>query len=190
MIGPGINTMVWSGGYDERQLGLLTRIRDWGYEVVELPVFDFAIVDPAPVRHALADTGLALTVTSAMPPDSSMVSPDAATRMRTRCWLQAAMDKVAAMGGSILAGPMYVPVGELPGRRRTTSEWSWAVDEYRSLAAATRGSGTRLALEPLNRFETCFLNTACDARRLCDDIADDASASSLTRSTQISRRRM
>ena len=69
---------------------------------------------------------------------------------------------------------MYLPVGELPGRRRTDSEWSWALDEYRLLAARIRGSGTRLALEPLNRFETYFLNTAEDARRLCDSVADQS----------------
>jgi hypothetical protein len=62
MIGLGINTMVWSGGDEERQLGLWSRIRDWGYDAVEPPVFGFAAVNPAPILHALADTGLALTV--------------------------------------------------------------------------------------------------------------------------------
>lgn len=174
MIGLGINTMVWSGGYREPLLSLFPRIRDWGYDVVELPVFDFAAVDPAPVRRALAASGLALTVTSAMPARWSMVSEDAGTRARTRMWLQAAIEKVAAMGGSILAGPMYLPVGELPGRHSNSSEWSWAVEEYRSLASAIAGGGVRLALEPLNRFETYFLNTACDAGRLCDEIASES----------------
>jgi D-psicose/D-tagatose/L-ribulose 3-epimerase len=102
-----------------------------------------------------------------MPAESSLVSADAARRTRARCWLESAVEKVGAMGGSILAGPMYVPVGELPGRRRTPSEWAWAVDEYRALGAAIRGSGVRIAIEPLNRFETYFLNTAEDASRLC-----------------------
>lgn len=172
MIKLGINTMVWSGGYDERQLGLYQRIRDWGYAVVELPVFDFGAVNPVPVRHALADSGLALTVTSALPAGFSLVSADAATRARTQSWLQSAVEKVAAMGGSILAGPLYLPVGELPGRRRTADEWSDAVAEYRDLGAAIQGSGTRIALEPINRFETYFLNTAADARLLCDEISD------------------
>lgn len=167
----GINTMVWSGGYEERQLSRFKRIREWGYDVVELPVFDFAAVNPEPIRHALADSGLALTVSSALPAGFSLVSADAATRARTRCWLQSAVEKVAAIGGSILAGPLYLPVGELPGRRRTADEWSRAIDEYRELGAAIQGSGIRVALEPLNRFETYFLNTAGDACRLCDEVA-------------------
>ena len=173
MIQLGINMMVWSGGFEESQLGLFSRIREWGYDVVELPIFDFTAVNPVPIRHALADTGLALTVTSALPAGLSLTSADAATRRRTRCWLESAVEKVAAIGGSILAGPMYLPVGDLSGSRRTSSEWNWAADEYRHLVAAIRGSGVRIAIEPLNRFETYFLNTAGDACRFCDEVSDD-----------------
>jgi D-psicose/D-tagatose/L-ribulose 3-epimerase len=169
----GINTMIWGGGYHEDHADLFQRVSGMGYDAIEIPVFDFAAVNPAPIRHALEDTGLELTVSSAMPAESSLISDDAATRTRARCWLESAVEKVAAMGGSILAGPMYVPVGELPGRRRTPSEWARAVDEYRALGAAIRGSGVRIAVEPLNRFETYFLNTAEDARRLCIEIGNE-----------------
>ena len=171
MIRLGVNTMVWSGGYDGSQLELCERIRGWGYEVVELPVFDFDAVDPASVSRALAATGLRLTVTSAMPAGMSLVSADASVRNRARAWLELALRKVAEMGATILAGPMYAPVGDLPGRRRTAAEWNRAVTEYRELARAAESSGVRIAIEPLNRFETYFLNTAADARRLCDEIA-------------------
>jgi D-psicose/D-tagatose/L-ribulose 3-epimerase len=174
MIRLGVNTMVWSGGYDGRQIELCERIRGWGYQVMELPVFDFDAVDPAPVRRALAAAGLRLTVTSAMPPGLSMISADAAVRRRARGWLVHAARKTAEMGGTILAGPMYHPVGDLPGRRRTAAEWDYAVAGYRALAHAAESSGARIAIEPLNRFEAYFLNTAADARRLCDEIGSDA----------------
>ena len=136
MIGLGINTMVWSGGYEERQLGLLKRIRDWGYDVVELPVFDFAAVDPAPVRHALADTGLALTVTSAMPAGLTVVSRgrrDAGRAHGTGC--RRPWRKSRPWADPFLPDRCICRSGRLPGRRRTDSEWSWALDEYRLLAA-------------------------------------------------------
>jgi D-psicose/D-tagatose/L-ribulose 3-epimerase len=174
MIRLGINTMVWSGGYEERQLGLLERIRAWGYDAVELPVFDFEALDPLPLRHALAESGLAATVSSALPSGLGVLSGDPAVRAATREWLRRAVHKIAACGASILAGPLYAPVGELPGRRRTASEWDWAVEEYCKLGEAMRGSGVRLAVEPLNRFETYFLNTAADARRLCEEVADQS----------------
>jgi D-psicose/D-tagatose/L-ribulose 3-epimerase len=174
MIRLGINTMIWSGRFEGKEFPLLEKIRAWGYEVVELPVFDFAAVDLKPLRRAVASSGLALTVSSALPAGLSLVSADAGIRRATREWLREAVDTVAAIDGTLLAGPMYAPVGELPGHRRTESEWRWAVDEYRRLGAMIDGSGVRLAVEPLNRFETWFLNTAEDARKLGDEIGSES----------------
>lgn len=174
MIKLGINTMVWTCGFTVADLPLLSRIRDYGYDTVEIAVFDFDATDPVPIRRAAADTGLDLTVTSALPAGMSLVTEDHAVRTRTREWLWRAIERVAEFGGSILAGPLYSPVGELPGRRRTKTEWSFAIDEYCYLADSIRGLGVRLAIEPLNRFETYFLNTAADARRLCDEVGSDA----------------
>jgi D-psicose/D-tagatose/L-ribulose 3-epimerase len=168
MIRLGINTMVWSGRFGETEFPLLDKIRGCGYQVVEIPIFDFATVDVPLLGRAVADSGLALTISSALPSGMSLVSADANLRCTTRGWLRQAVDTIAALGATLLVGPMYAPVGQLPGRRRTESEWRWAVDEYRQLGAAIDGSGVRIALEPLNRFETWFLNTAADARRLVE----------------------
>lgn len=170
MVRFGINTMVWSGGYNGEQLVLLERIQELGYQVVELGVFDFKAVDPTPVLRALMATGLSLTVASALPANLNLVSEDAGVRARTREWIESAVGVTAEMGGTVLAGPLYTPVGDLPGRRRTPAEWERAVEKYQALGHAIRAMGVRLAIEPLNRFETYFLNTAADARRLCEEV--------------------
>ena len=76
----------------------------------------------------------------------------------------------AEVGAKIMAGPLYSPVGYLPGRRRTADEWKWAVDCYQSLGPVLQQYSVTIAIEPLNRFETYFLNTAQDAAALCDQI--------------------
>lgn len=40
---------------------------------------------------------------------------------------------MAAVGASVLAGPVYAPVGFLPGRRRTADEWNYAVEGLRQV---------------------------------------------------------
>ena len=44
----------------------------------------------------------------------------------------AALKKAAEVGAKIIAGPLYSPVGYLPGRRRNADEWKWGVDAIRS----------------------------------------------------------
>jgi D-psicose/D-tagatose/L-ribulose 3-epimerase len=84
--------------------------------------------------------------------------------------LQDVIKAVAGAGTRVLAGPLYCPVGYLPGRRRTPDEWNWAVDAYQQLGDTLVAHDITLAIEPLNRFETYFLNTAADAARLADEV--------------------
>jgi len=76
----------------------------------------------------------------------------------------------AEVGAELIAGPTYAPVGYLPGRRRTQDEWKWAVDFHQQLDPTLRDAGVELAVEPLNRFETYFLNTAPDAVKFVKEI--------------------
>jgi D-psicose/D-tagatose/L-ribulose 3-epimerase len=69
-----------------------------------------------------------------------------------------------------VAGPLYSPVGYKPARR-TDGEWTRVVDGYRELGGVLGSHEVSIAIEPLNRFETHFLNTATDGVRLCDEIA-------------------
>lgn len=171
MIQLGINTMVWAGSFTPADFPLLDRLRAWGYGSVELPVFDFVHFEAAAVRRAVADAGLALTLSSALPQDLHLASEDAGVRRRTVEWLAHALDCTAECGARLLAGPMYAPVGYLPGRRRTEAEWARAIEALQQLDLITRRIPARLAIEPLNRFETYFLNTTAEARALCDAVA-------------------
>ena len=72
---------------------------------------------------------------------------------------------------SLFIGPFCSAVGYLPGRRRTADVWARCVDGLQSLGSYCDQFGVRVAVEPLNRFETYFLNTAADALRLCEEVA-------------------
>jgi D-psicose/D-tagatose/L-ribulose 3-epimerase len=103
-------------------------------------------------------------------PGLSLISDDAAIRHKTIAHLRDCAEAAADAGAKIIAGPLYSPVGYLPGRRRTSDEWKWAVEGYQSVADTFAANGVTIAIEPLNRFETFFLNTAADAAALCDEV--------------------
>lgn len=69
-----------------------------------------------------------------------------------------------------MAGPLYAPVGFFTGHRRTAEEWERAIEIYRALESDLKSHDVQLCVEPLNRFETYFLNTTADALRLCRQV--------------------
>jgi D-psicose/D-tagatose/L-ribulose 3-epimerase len=165
-----VNTFIWTAVFDRSHIPLLPRIKAAGFDGVEVSMFrpaDFAASD---IRRGLEANGLECTICSVMSPDVSLISEDAATRARSRAHLGDCIRKAAEVGARIIAGPLYSPVGYLPGRRRTPDEWKWAVEGYQAIAPVLDSHDVTIAIEPLNRFETYFLNTAADAVRLCDEI--------------------
>ncbi|HEV2273291.1 MAG TPA: sugar phosphate isomerase/epimerase, partial [Acidobacteriaceae bacterium] len=166
----GVNTFLWSGHFDRSQLPLLARIKEHGFDGAELPLHDPAQFQAADIRRGLEQNGLECTMCAVLNRSTNAISEDAAVRAAARRYLNDCIRVVAETGATILAGPLYAPLGDLPGRRRTADEWKRAVEFYQSLGPVLAEYGVTVALEPLNRFETYFLNTAEDAVRLCDEI--------------------
>jgi len=166
----GVNTFIWTAVFDRSHLPLLPKIKAAGFDGVEVSMFNPANFEASTIRQGLNDNGLECTICSVLSKEVSMISEDAAKRARAKTHLADCAAKAAEVGAKIIAGPLYSPVGYLPGRRRTEDEWKWTVDCYRELGPTLTAHDVTIAIEPLNRFETYFLNTAADAVRLCDEI--------------------
>src|SRR3954447_17628676 len=164
----GVNTFIWSDQFDQGVESLLPAIRERGFDGVEVPLFRPAQFPAAKIRKATADSNLECTVCSVLTSGLSLISNDIGVRRQTRAHLRDAIAATAEAGGRIIAGPLYSPVGHFTGQRRTSDEWNWAVEGYQELGETLAAHNVVLAIEPLNRFETYFLNTADHARALCD----------------------
>ncbi len=166
----GVNTFIWTVSFTRENFPLLPEIKRHGFDGIEVSMFrpaDFALDD---IRQGLAQNQLECTICSVIPRGLSVISDDASVRQKTRVHLEDCVKTTAEVGAKIIAGPLYSPVGYLPGRRRTADEWKWAVECYQSLGPVLARHNVTVAIEPLNRFETYFLNTAADAVALCDQI--------------------
>lgn len=164
----GVNTMIWSGAFDASiPLG---KIKEAGLDGIEIPAFDAADVDVAALRWALSEYDLECTFCSVNPPGKNPISEDPAVRAETIEHWKRLIATAGEAGVKLIAGPTYSPVGHLPGRRRNDDEWKWGVDFHQQLDAVLQDAGVELAIEPLNRFETYFLNTAEDTVRFVDEI--------------------
>jgi D-psicose/D-tagatose/L-ribulose 3-epimerase len=168
----GVNTFIWSAEFNRSNFPLLPGIKEAGFDGVEVPLFRPTNFDAPGIRKALEANGLECNVCTVLTDGLSLISPDADVRRKTVLRLQDLVKTAADVGAKIIAGPTYSPVGYLPGRRRTTDEWKWAVEGHQSLGDVLAANNVTVAIEPLNRFETYFLNTAADAAALAEQIGD------------------
>jgi D-psicose/D-tagatose/L-ribulose 3-epimerase len=165
----GVNGMAWAG---EPRLDLVAAAAGLGFDGLEVPLFDPTGFDPAPFRGELLARGLGTTVSTALPRGASLLLPSEATTGRR--FLHAAIDVAGGLDADVLCGPLYHPVGAHTGAPPTADEWRSCVAALRAVADHAADRGLLLAIEPLNRFETHFLNTAASGRRLVDEVAHPA----------------
>lgn len=167
----GVNTLLWTAGFSEAHLPLIAKAKALGLDGIELATFDFASFPAAAARRELEAQQMPGILCSALVAGMSLATDDAALRAQSMAFLQAGVRATAEAGLNLLIGPFCSAVGYLPGRRRTDEEWKRCVDGLQELGRYSEGFNVRVAVEPLNRFETFFLNTAADAKRLCEEVA-------------------
>ncbi len=166
----GVHTFIWTANYSPADENILPAIREHGFDGVEIPIFGAADLPALAIRRRLERAGLECTVSGVLMPGLSLLSEDAAVRRKTQTHLEDCVKAVAEAGSRLLVGPLYSPVGYLPGRRRGEDEWKWAVEAYQALGPVLASNRVTLAIEPLNRFETFFLNTAADGAMLAAQV--------------------
>src|SRR5688572_24744348 len=169
----GVNTLLWTAHFDRDHFTLFEQVKAHGFDAIEMARFDWSGFPAAEVRRELDRFNLDGICCSALTGRRSLVTDDDAARNEALAFLRQAIEATAECGCSLLVGPFVSPVGYLAGRRRTGEEWKRGVHGLQSLVPLLEKVDVRLAVEPLNRFETYVLNTAADARRLCDEVGSD-----------------
>ncbi len=93
-------------------------------------------------------------------------------RDMTVMYLKETLDMIEALDGTVLT---LVPseVGKIVAMSDPDTEWQWAVEGIKELAAYAKSKGIMIGLEPLNRFETNFLNRHDQALKLAEDVGYD-----------------
>jgi D-psicose/D-tagatose/L-ribulose 3-epimerase len=166
----GMNLLLWTSDVTEQHHGLLADLKEWGYDGVELPIFDLTPDKYTALGAKLDEIGLERTAVTVCTADENPISPDAAVREAGLARLRKAIDCCANAGVTHLCGPIHSALGEFTGQGRTEDEWQWAQEVLAKAADHAQANDVTLVVEYLNRFECYFLNCAADAGLFCREV--------------------
>jgi len=101
--------------------------------------------------------------------------PDPALRAAAVAYVRACVDLAHATGaGVVIVTPN--PVGKTRPLAPLAEEWHWAVAAVREAAEACAGRTVRLAIEPINRYETYLINSVPRALEFAQQVDHPAVA--------------
>ena len=150
----------------------IARLAKYGYKSIEISG-EPEKYDTREVRGLLTQYGLSCwgSVTL-MFPGLCFPSSDEATRARTVTYVKDCITMVKELDGQEIT---IVPgtVGKVNADSTPENEWTWAVEGLQEVYAHAQKAGVRMALEPLNRFETYFISRADQALALAEAVGPD-----------------
>lgn len=168
----GVSTWLWQSPFTTESIALFPKIKAMGFDVVEIPVENPALIDVKVVKEALDANGLEPTICIVFGDDKDFTSGDVSLHKNGFDHAKKCFALTAELGVPFVAGPLYAAVGKarLAPAAEKKMEWGRAVSNLRILSGIGKDYGLDIALEPLNRFESDLINTADDVVRLLDDI--------------------
>jgi D-psicose/D-tagatose/L-ribulose 3-epimerase len=160
MITFGINTFLWASPFRTEHLHFLDKAKALGFDLLEIPIENEGDVDYRKAADAYARTGLKCSICGVMGASRDPSHEDPAIQKGGVAYLKHLIDAAVIMKASTVAGPHYAAVGRTwqatPDQRKRDLER--CAKNLKEVARYAEDKGVTLALEPLNRFETSFIN--------------------------------
>ncbi|MFE0171253.1 sugar phosphate isomerase/epimerase family protein [Streptomyces sp. NPDC059002] len=174
----GANPWIWHSPVTAEALAeTLPRLAAFGFDCVEIPLERPDDWDPASTVKLLDATGLTpAAVIAVMPEGRGLVRADPGTVRATQDYLRRCIDAAHAVSAPVVAGPVYAPVGRT--WRMDEAARSAAYEEWRThlapVVAYAARAGVRIAVEPLNRYETSLLNTVAQTLEALEGLPEES----------------
>lgn len=173
----GLISMQYARPFTASHFPLFKKMRDLGFDFVELLVPEPGEIDLAEARRALDDAGLDVVLAARVNLQRNLSSDDQSAHRAGIDYLRYTADCAAALGARVVGGPLTgnplvfagraplpVPEDERLARKERCAK---GLVEAGNHAAS---AGVLLAIEPLNRFESDVLCTTQQAIELLEAV--------------------
>jgi sugar phosphate isomerase/epimerase len=152
----------------------MRHLAELGYQGVELAIRDPTQVDVDEIADAARQAGVIVpaigTGQAFLEEGLALTAPDPAVRERTMARLEAHLPAAGRLGAVLIVGLIHGPIPPDTDRGRAT-EWLLAGLAHVSRRAAERG--VRIVIEPINRYESNWLNTVDEVMDLIGRLGAD-----------------
>jgi D-psicose/D-tagatose/L-ribulose 3-epimerase len=177
MVKFGANTFVWFSPVTLNDIkSVAPAMAEAGFDLIELPLETIDGFDYQEAAAVIQDSGLEASVCAFLTQDRDLLDPDAAIRENGRAYVRHCIEAAHTLGSTSVVGPLYSAVGRswLSTAEERARDIDLLVEQLQELSAYAVDHGVAMGIEPINRFETSFMNLTSQAIEVVDRVDSPA----------------
>lgn len=169
----GMNTLLFEARFTNKAVANFPRFKKIGFDGVEIALQEKGDIDTALVKDKLSENGLVCgSLCALMGSGTDLRGPAEESIESGKNYIRDLVDVAVDIGAEVVVGPLYSAVGRAemvePAQRK--KDWQLVRTGLKEVCGYAEDKGIYLALEPLNRFETDFINICSDVMKMIDEI--------------------
>ena len=168
----GINTFLFTSPFSTKDLNLFPQFKAWGFDAVEMAIEDPKHLDLPLAKRAFLDNGLRCgSISGAWGPGRDLRGSEE-EQAASKSYSLNMLELCAELECPMLIGPLYSAVGRANAENveEKKRQQEWVIRHLREITSRAETLGVAVGMEPLNRYETDFLNTCDQALDLIEQV--------------------
>jgi D-psicose/D-tagatose/L-ribulose 3-epimerase len=172
----GINTLLFVSPFNNDSVKLFPQFRKWGFDSVEIAIEDPSHIDPAYIKAELDKNKLVCGSVCGMFGGERDLRGTPEQQKATMDYMVKVIDQMVILDSPSLIGPCYSAVGRTDAvpPKEHKKQWATVVRNLKKVCRYAEKKGKQICLEPLNRFETDFINTCEQGLKMVKDVGSPA----------------
>ena len=172
----GINTLLYAATFADENIKIFKKFKEIGFDGVEIALEKKGDLNYGKTLNELKKNGLKCSsICGLFGPDRDIRGPNKDYITNGISYIKDCIDACANLECDLFVGPVYSSVGRanLETAEAKKEQWKTDVNNLKEVCKYAEDKGVFIALEPLNRFETDFINTCTQAVNLIGDVGSN-----------------
>jgi len=108
----GASTFIWDSPFSSQNIDLLTKVKNMGYDLIEIAVEDASIIDWEKIKSVARDLDLDILICGAFGKERDISSTEPRYRQIGKDYIIEGIKIAADVGSPIFSGPLYSAGGK------------------------------------------------------------------------------
>lgn len=162
----GVDTWLWAVTFTDEHLFCIQESKEIGAEVIDFSINDPFVFPAEEAAKRIREQQIEAVTSTALPSHINPISPKKEERAAAVKFLKKLIDVTEILGAKLTGGVNYAGSGYFSGKLRSQEEMEMCAEYLHEICSYAANKGIDVAVEPVKRFESHFLNTAQQAMEL------------------------